>query len=64
MCCPIAAPENVPAIWKKASIYAVFSWPGSQVGQPGQLKTKYFYIIFFYMYFTFYLPQLPQIERK
>lgn len=64
MCCPIAAPENVSAIWKKASIYAAFSWPGSQVGQPGQLKTKYFYIIFFYMYFTFYLPQLPQIERK
>lgn len=64
MCCPIAAPENVPARWRKASIYAVFSYSGSQVGQPGQLKTKYFYIIFFYMYFTFYLPQLPQIERK
>ena len=64
MCCPIAAPENVPARWRKASIYAVFSYSGSQVGQPWQLKTKYFYIIFFYMYFTFYLPQLPQIKRK
>lgn len=64
MCCPIAAPENVPAKWRKASIYAAFSYSGGHVGQPWQLKTKYFYITFFYMYFTFYLPQLPQIKRK
>ncbi len=24
MCCPIAAPENVSAIWKKASIYSQY----------------------------------------